>query len=369
MSTFRSALLALLAVTAAGCDGTTPAPPADRVIYVGNQGNFSDNNGSVTRYDVETGVAAQDAVPTVDGLVQNLYSGGNTLYVLLNYSDSFTTGRGRIDVFDVVDGRTTAQYDVRTPRALAGGPGQTSGGPTTLYVTNLYDDTVTLLNLLTGTTSAPIAVGPTPEGAVSVAGRTYVANSGFGSGTSLTVLDTESGRVTGTVDDVCAGPRTLLLDADFDVWVICPGSTDFATGAVTAPGEVVVVNGRTGAIRTRYSDGGLLGSATFGTDGAVPTNTTVREVYVIARGAVLRFDATTNTLAARIEVPGAPIGAVAYDVADERLYLGRPDAQNPYGADGVVTIHDRTGAEVGRFGAGVAPSSLAVAFTTRVVEG
>ena len=366
---FRFTLFALLALTVAACDGADPAEPGDRVLYVGNQGNFSDNNGSVTRVDLDTGDVTQDAVPTVDGLVQNLYSGGNTLYVLLNYSDSFSTNRGRVDVFDVVDRQTTAQYDVRTPRALAGGPGQTSGGLTTLWVTNLYSNTVTLLDLFTGETAAPVAVGPNPEGVVSVSGRTYVANSGFGEGTSLTVLDTETGAVVGTVDDVCAGPRTLLVDADLDVWAVCPGASDFATGEVATPGQVVVLDGETGTVRARYSDGGLLGSATFGVDGAVPTSTTVREVYVIARGAVLRFDSRTNELAARIEVPGAPIGAVAYDAVDDRLYLARPDADNPYTADGVVTVHDRTGAETGRFRAGIAPSALAVAFETRTIEG
>ena len=367
MTRLAFALTLLVAVSA--CDSQEPDPPSGLAVYVGNQGNFSDNNGSVTRYDPDTDTATQDVVPTVDGLVQAVYGGGNVLYVLQNYDDSFTTGRGRIDLFDIVDRRTTDQYDVRTPRGLASGPLLTSAGPTTLYVSNLYDDTVTLLDLLDGTTGAPIEVGPNPEGVVSLRGRTYVANSGFGSGSTLTVLDTESGRVIDTLEDVCAGPRTLVADADLEVWVVCPGSTDFDTGEVTEPGQVVVLDGDTGRVRARYSDGGLLGSATFGTDAAGANRTTVREIYVIASGAVLRFDTDTNELAARLAVPGAPIGAVAYDVFSDRLYLGRPDATSPFGADGAVTIHDRAGLEVGRFPAGVAPSSITFGVEERIVEG
>ncbi|MDT7855737.1 hypothetical protein RQM47_03695 [Rubrivirga sp. S365] len=369
LSVLRPALLLVLALAVAACDANDPDEvEAGTVLFVGNQGNFSDNNGSVTRYDVATGTVTPDAVPTVDGLVQGLVGGGDALYVLLNYSDSFTTGRGRIDVYDAASRTTTAQYDVRTPRGLANGPSLTGGGPLDLYVTNLYDGTVTLLDLGTGETGAPVEVGPNPEGVVSVNGRTYVANSGFGSGTSVSVLDTETGRVVDTLDDLCVGPRTLLADADLDVWVVCTGATDFETGEV-AGGAVVVLDGATGAVRTRFDYDTTLGSATLGADGAVPSNTTAREVYVIGSGAVLRFDATDNTLDARVEVPGAPVGAVAYDADGERLYLGRPDAVSPYGADGVVTVHDRAGAEVGRFGAGIAPSALAFGRAAVVAEG
>ena len=66
--------LALALLIAAGCDTTEPPvePPADRLLYVGNQGNFSDNNGSVTRYDIGTETVTADAVPDLGGLVQNL---------------------------------------------------------------------------------------------------------------------------------------------------------------------------------------------------------------------------------------------------------------------------------------------------------
>ncbi len=362
----RLSLLALVVVLAA-CDSTTDTPTAD-VVYVGNQGNFSDNNGSITRYDPETGAVAQDAIPDLGGLVQNLYGDGATVRVLLNFDDSYTTGRGRIVTFDAVGGQRTGEIAVRTPRALGDGAA-TAGSPTTGYVSNLYNDSVTPVDFTTNEAGTPIPVGSAPEGVVSAAGRTYVANSGFGYGTTLTILDTAAGTVLGTVEDVCDGPRTLLADAQQDVWVICTGATDYTTGEVTAPGQVVVLDGATGTVRQRYTaTGETLGSASLGVDGAVVSDGGRQEVYVIASGAVLRFDAASNTLDTRIEVDGAPIGAVAYDGTTDRLYLGRPDAQNPYGADGTVTIHDRTGAQVGQFTAGIAPAVIVFASETRRVE-
>lgn len=360
-------LLLSLFLTLAACDTTGVDEPIGLALYVGNQGNFSDNNGSVTRYEIDTGTVTQNAVPTVDGLVQAVYGSGNRLYVLLNYDDSFTTGRGRIDVFNVLTQQTVDQFDVRTPRGLAATV-STSVGPAEVLVSNLYDGTVTPLNLVSGTAGTPVAVGANPEGVATARGQTYVANSGFGSGTTLSVYGGARGEIIDEVE-VCTGPRTLLVDADLDLWVVCPGSTDFATGDLTVPGTVVVLDTETNVVRTRFTFSAVIGSATFGADGAVPSNTTDREVYVIGDGSVLRFDATTNTLDAEIAVSGAPIGAIAYDAESGLLYLGRPDAAQPYGADGVVTVHNRSGAQLDQFGAGIAPSSLAFAVETPIIEG
>ena len=368
----RRLSLLLLALADTACDSTGTDAAQSVSLYVGNQGNFADNNGSITRYDLADGAVTQDAVPDLGGLVQNLYGGGNRLRVLLNFDDSFTTGRGRIVDYDVIRQRRTDEIEVRTPRAFGYGPAIVSTGPSTGYVSNLYDDTVTPVDFATGTTGTPIPVGSAPEGVASAGGRTYVANSGFGAGTTLTVLDTADGTVLGTVDDVCDGPRTLLTDREQEVWVICTGATDFTTGAVTAPGQVVVIDGATGAVRQRYTaTGETLGSATFGVDGVVvfDFDDDRDEIYVIATGAVLRFDASTNALVSRIEAPGAPIGAVAYDRLRDELYLGRPDAQNPYGADGTVTIHTRDGAQTGQFRAGIAPAVMAFATVEPIVEG
>ena len=361
--------LALLVATAVGCDTTEPPaePPADRLLYVGNQGNFSDNNGSVTRYDIGTETATADAVPNLGGLVQNLYSAAGELFVLLNFDDSFTTGNGRVDVIDVATSERSRQLDVGTPRAF-GVLASTSAGPAEVYVTNLYANTVTPLNLFTGATGLPISVGSFPEGIVSVAGRTFVANSGFGSGTSLSVFQTGFDPVlggdAGSIGDVCTGPRTLLADRDLEVWVVCTGARDFDTGEVTG-GAIVIFDGTSGELRQRFVYDTTIGSATNGTDAVLVGS----EVFVIGSGEVLSFDTRTNTRSGRIAIPGAPIGAIAFDAAAERIYLGRPNADAPYTADGVVTIHDRSGAVVGRFDAGLAPSSFAFASTAPSQEG
>ena len=50
--------------------GGSTAPDATGSVYVANQGIFSDNSGSVSRYDPETGTATADLVPGLGGLTR-----------------------------------------------------------------------------------------------------------------------------------------------------------------------------------------------------------------------------------------------------------------------------------------------------------
>ena len=66
-----------------------------------------------------------------------------------------------------------------------------------------------------------------------------------------------------------------------------------------------------------------------------------------------------NTPGFSIFLSGDPINAVAYDAVGDALYVGRLDPDAPFTAEGSVTIHERNGAETGRFSAGVVPGHIA----------
>ena len=74
----RFLLLTLAAFAVSACDSSTDTP-ATAGVYVGNQGIFSDNGGTVTLVDPATGTATQDAVPNLGGLVQSLVVSGDRL--------------------------------------------------------------------------------------------------------------------------------------------------------------------------------------------------------------------------------------------------------------------------------------------------
>ena len=377
MTALRHGALAALALLALPACDSDPIMDEDddgtmivveRAAFVGNAGNFAENNGSVTRYGIDDG-AVSTPLPTdsLGGLVQNLAVEGGDLFVLLNFSDSFDAGTGRVDVYDLdLEGRTR-QDDVSVPRGFGVAElGPLSDGQSDVlayWTTNLYAGTAT--RLTADGTEIVAEVGDNPEGVAVVGDRVYVANSGFGFGSSLSVVDRTTGADRGTVGAVCTGPRTLAADAEGDVWVVCTGTSDFNTGEVTAPGEVVVVTGATGAVAERFVfEDQTIGSATLGQDASLSLAN--GELYVIADGGVVRFDTATNARGATIPVEGA-VGAVGYDAETQRLYVGRPNADSPFGDDGFVTLHDRDGAEVGRFDAGIAPVAIVFGVTSTQV--
>jgi hypothetical protein len=348
----RLLLLSLAALAVSACDSGTDTP-ATSAVYVGNQGLFSDNGGTLTRYDPESGTATQDAVPALGGLVQSLVVQGDRLYTLLNFNDSFSANRGRIDVVDLETGQRTAQIAVGTPRSMAivGGTG---------YVSNFYTYSVTPVYLATGQTGPTIPVGDNPEGVAAVGNRVYVATWALGAGHDVRVISAENNTVVQSIEVGCDGPRALLADSDGEVWVFCTGQTlydaDFNVIGRTN-GQAVVLDGASGTIVARIALDAQLGTSALGQDAAFSAAND--EAYAVVGAGLVRFDTETNTLSGRVGVGGADISAVAYDDATDRLYLGRLDPARPFAADGFVSVHDRAGTEVGRYVAGVIPGAIA----------
>jgi YVTN family beta-propeller protein len=361
----RSLALLFALALVAGCDTAGPDPqPTTARIYVGNQGNFADNNGSVTSYDPETGARVPDAVPGLGGLVQDLVLSGGRLYVLLNFSDSFATGRGRIDVVDPSTGEAESQIEVETPRGLALTADRRG------YVTNFYANSVTPVDFAAGTTGTPIPVGANPEGIVAVGERVYVANAGLGFSTTVSVIDAATDAVVETIDVGCDGPRALLVDAEAEVWVFCTGKTVFDPKTFEViertNGAVVVLDGATGDEVTRFAVDDQIGTASFGDDAAYSAER--QEAYAVRAGtSVLRFDTATN---ARMDgfTPflsgGALVGGVAYDDGTDGLLVTTVPAD--FVSSGRVLRFDRAGGVIGEFQVGVIPSTIVV---STVAEG
>jgi hypothetical protein len=325
------------------------AQHAPKVLFVGNQGNFSDANGTVSVVDLATYTATNDAVPGLHTLVQSLSVYEGTGYVVANTSD-------RIDRFSVETFDRTGQIlGVPSPRYLR------MVGPDKAYVSNLYDRTVTILRLSEGSVRGTIAVGDNPEAIAWAAGRVYVANHGFGEGTTLTVIDPSLDLPIGTIDLPCDGPRMLETDAEEDLWVACTGKTvyndDFTEIIEQTTGRILVLDGATGDVRAAFESPAQLGSGVGGQDAFY--DPVGRRFYVIEDRSLLVFDTSSNAALPSVVISGdEPILAVAFDASRDQFFLGRLTS---YTEAGFVSIHDTLGLEVDRVPVGIAPSSLVFA--------
>ncbi len=330
-----------------------PEQPPVAAVFVANQGNFSDANGSITVYDPSTGKVVQDVIPDLGSIVQSIALHEDKGYIMANSAN-------RIDVFNVQTLQRVGQIpDVTSPRYMfIGSEGQA-------YVTNLFKEnftggTVTVLDTDQDRVVQKVDVGNNPEGITQAAGRIYVANHGFGSGHTLSVLNPQTLVVVDTVALDCDGPRFLLTDAEEEVWVFCTGKNIYDENwnlIGQTPGMVLVLEGATARELKRFELSEQIGTMGPGQDAYYAPE--AQRIVAVSAGKILQFDTRTNTRleTLTIQEEGSPgIGAVAYDGVEDRLYVGWVTGFTTAGWVGIYTLD---GTRVDRFTAGVAPTYIA----------
>ena len=315
-------------------------------VYVANQGNFSDNNGSVTFYDPATS-EAREVLGDFGTLVQSI-----TLYEGKGYVMSNTSGA--VDILDLATNQRTAQITaVANPRYMA------VADAAKAYVSNLFEGTITIISLGEGLAQNTITVGSNPEDVAMVGTRAYVANSGFGSDSTLSVIDVQTDMVVDTIDLGCDGPRHLEVDAEGEVWAFCIGNTvyndDFTQILSETNGGVVVLDGATGEVLSRIYLEFQVGASSLGQD--TYYSAASDEIFLVHGQDLLVFDTATNTQQDTITLSGEEgVGGIAYDAVAARLYAARVV---DFTSTGFVSIHTRDGQEEARFQAGIAPAYIA----------
>ncbi|CAM3205603.1 hypothetical protein [Rhodothermus bifroesti] len=361
-------LWSLLLLVLNGCDllGSEDDQASRLVItgvVVGNGGNFSDQNGSLTFYDPATG---QTATLALNAFVQSLTLHQGRAYVALN-----TFSVGQIAIVDLTSRQLAGRINVPIPRYITFASDQKA------YVTNMAfgrDGFVLAFNPVTQTLLPDtIPVGLYPEGLVAHKGRVYVANYGsLGAGRTISVIDTATDAVVQTLEPGCDGPQAVFIDAEEELVVVCLGKTvynaDYSAIIEQTNGQIVFMNPTTGVVTARLTLEVQLGSAN-GTQVAYYAPE-VEELYAISSGSgrIFRVNTNANALAATITVPTATdlagLSAVAYDAAQQRLYVARlaagPNGRPDYTAAGAVVILNREGRQIDRFSVGPAPSHIAL---------
>jgi YVTN family beta-propeller protein len=128
----------------------------------------------------------------------------------------------------------------------------------TMYVSNWLGNSVSRVDLTSGTVASVIPVGTAPEGMVLVGSDLYVANSGWnGAGYDLgtvSVIDTAGDSVVAVIP-VGVNPQDLALDPGGEVNVVCTGDYWQALGTV------YVIDSATRAVTDSIYTGGAPGRA------------------------------------------------------------------------------------------------------------
>ena len=342
------------------CDGSNPEDQlVTASILVANQGNFSEGTGSITAYDPSTSTSSTFA-DNFGSIIQSIFAKGDTLYAMANSAS-------RVDIFSLATGARIGQIqDVASPRYM------TTNGGNVGYITNLFDSptsfsggSITIVNLDTNTVADTVNVGPNPEGIISVGPRLFVANTSFGEGTTISMVDQLTEAVIATIEMNCFGPQFMVLDSDVEVVVACSGATIYDENfnpVEELDGEIVVFDGATITEVERITITGKIQTA-GGIGLSVFHSPNTNEIFLVRDGnTVLRFDTRSNLIVDEMTISGSPIGAIAYDDLTEKLYLGRVPG---FAQNGSVTIHERDGTQTGSFAAGIAPAQILLVRETR----
>lgn len=184
--------IAAAALTACSDDDNPKVPEAYEVVstsgaYVLNTGDWGGNNAGIQYIDLTNDSITDDLYLAANGeglgdLGQDLVLYGSKLYCTVS-------GSSKIVIMDknckVIKSIPMVKDAVPvTPRYMAAANGY-------VYVT-AYDSTVSRIDTTTNAITATVKVGDHPEGIAYANGKLYVNNSGYGSGTTVSVIDEAS---------------------------------------------------------------------------------------------------------------------------------------------------------------------------------
>jgi DNA-binding beta-propeller fold protein YncE len=310
-------------------------------VVVLNEGNFGQGNGSLTVFDPETEELLPDAFSSVNGRplgdVANdmlLFNGKG--YIVVNNSD-------RMEVIDLDTYESTGTLEF----VEHGSPYRMTVSATanTGYVSHLYANRVSIVDLATLTVTGGFSVGNNPMGLHSLHERVFVLNSGFGSDSTVTVFNITTGNVETTLT-VDHGPIEILSDPNGVIWMLCTGQF----GDWTDPSDV----GTPGSIyRMFYGDlapdrwiefSSRPSRMALGPDGFL---------YVVTHEGVHRVSTAAKN-SSQLIIPGSFYGIQA-DWFSGELYVTDP---RDYVVQGDVNIYSFDGEQRGSFTAGIIPSRV-----------
>lgn len=335
---FLLALSIVLSVTLVSCDivggEDDDASVTTAGVFVANQGNFGDGNGTITTYDPETETVQPSAISGLGSIVQGIAVQGPRLFVAANSA-------ARVDVFSTEDLSATGQitafsgprYFAFTDENTAYVTDQSFAGPSDVKVLDVSGSDPEL--------SDSIEVSGTPEGIATAGSRVYVSLGAFGGSTQVAAIDATDNSLVDEIDIGCAS-RFLVSDTDAEVFVFCSDAN-----------EAVVLEGSSGQIEERLSLPDTVESAS-GIGQPVSVSREVHEMYATTDTGILRIDTETNEHVETLDVEEpSSIGGLAYDGVRDELYLARVRG---FTEAGTVTIHERDGTQITSFEAGIAPT-------------
>ena len=325
----------------------TPTPSAyESGVFVTNEGPFSNGTGTISYFNKTNSTTSNDIFQSKNGyplgsIVQSMSIYNSKGYIVVNNA-------GKVEI---VDAGTFASAGVisnlNNPRYFLG------VNSTTGYVSEWGADGMTgaikVVNLSTNTVTSTIATGKGAENMLKVGNKVYVAcGGGFGNDSVVTVIDALTNAVTGTID-VGANPKSLQLDANGKIWVLCAGQWDVNYSMLEKTGSLVRINSTTDSVELSLPLASMY-SQPFN----LVINAAKTSLYYTFDSKVYTQSVTASTLNTTAVISRFFYG-LGIDPATDYIYGA--DAGN-FSSNGNVLRYNVSGAVIDSFAVGIGPGGF-----------
>ncbi|MBI1806259.1 MAG: hypothetical protein HYR76_04305 [Ignavibacteria bacterium] len=322
-----------------------PAPVVAKAIYVLNEGNFGQVEARLSVYDVTRDTVYRDVFEGANH-GQHLGSTGDDMKLLNGKAYILMSGSENLDVISLTNHTLlqSANLPGNAPHDLL-----LDSARNRAYVTRLYKSSLYVLNLSTLAVLDSIAVGSNPQGMVMNGNDLLVCNSGYGSDSTVSVIDATTNMLKTTVR-VGQGPTSLAVASNGKIWIACTGN---AFGTPATNGSIFILKSDTYAVEDSivFTEN-LWGSIAMGSDGSA---------YVIGvspgsffGGPMHKINTSTKTVT--MSYISGNYYSMGIDGASGDIYLA--DAKN-FSADGIVNIFSKDGTAKKTFAAQKGPGVIA----------
>jgi len=337
-------------------------------VIVANEGNFTQGNATLTEFVVDNNTATDGVFFDANGfplgdIAQSLNIFDGKLYVVINNSRVIRvldpeTFQQRFEI--TIGGNASPREIIRLNSKYA-------------YVTNLFDDSVSLIDLELNREILPrIPVGQDPDGAFFHEGLAYISNNGFGADSTVFVLDPKLDE--GTTGDISThevidtlfvsrGPAGMTLDDQNRLWIV---STGF-DGEFDENFNIIPGTGRPGGVHVfdidTHQELAFFQIESAGSD--IAFNPVENEIYINS-GGILAINTETLTIEPQPRIEGNFFTfGLSSGESVPRLYLA--DAKD-FTVRGEAFIHETDGTFVNSFDTGIIPGDFLFIFDSTVTS-
>lgn len=314
--------------------------PGGRGVYILNEGLFGQGNAALSYYDLLNGQVYHDVFGRING--RNLGDVGNAMVVQGDLAYIVVNNSHKIEIVTLATcvSRGTIAFPAGTsPRQMV------FVNDSIALVTSLTNGEVLVVDVRTRTVRQSIAVGGGPDGLAIAGGKAFVANSEYGVGRTVSVIDVASLSVLQTME-VGDNVYDVMRISDDIIYILCAGFyNDYNDPNDDTPAWVYAMNTTTLSI----VDSVFIGDHAFkmaagGSRCYVPVADTVRVINTQSHTA-------EGTVANGTFYYGVAVDPVSGDIllADARTYT----------VPGAVQIYSPGGVLKRQFDAGIIPGAFA----------